>query len=71
MGFTSIFTKDGDRRYEIMKNPVTPVAPTVGCARAKKGEGFSVNACRCTRLNQQPLKRRTSYGSSQLGADWP
>jgi hypothetical protein len=35
MGFTSIFTKDGDRKYEIVNNPVSPVVGTVGCARAK------------------------------------
>jgi hypothetical protein len=34
-GFTSIFTKDSDRKYEIVNNPVSPVAGTVGCARAK------------------------------------
>jgi hypothetical protein len=35
MGFTSIFTKDSDRKYEIVNNPVSPVAGAVGCARAK------------------------------------
>lgn len=39
MGFTSIFTKDSDRKYEIVKNPVTLVAGTVGCAMAKRVKG--------------------------------
>lgn len=49
VGFMSIFTKDSDRRYVIVKNPVTPVAGTVGCARAKRVKGSApthVNAPR-------------------------
>jgi hypothetical protein len=39
MGFRSIFTKNSDQKYEIVKNPVTLVAGTVGCARVKRVKG--------------------------------
>lgn len=39
MGFTSIFTKDSDRKYEIVNNPVSSVPGTVGCAKGKRVKG--------------------------------